>query len=46
MAMKRTQIYLPKEIHEWLQKEAARKGTSMAELIRQIIEEKTERKPK
>ena len=35
--MRRTQIYLPKEMHYELSRLAAQKGLSMAELIRKIL---------
>jgi len=44
--MERTTISLPPELHKRLRIMAAERGTSMANLIREAIEEKTaERKP-
>lgn len=42
--MKRTTIFLPDELHERLRREAFRKKTSMAELIRSRLNGKPEGK--
>lgn len=39
-AMVRTQVYLSRGEHEFLQGEASRRGTSMASLIRAFVDEK------
>ncbi|MGB9663274.1 MAG: CopG family transcriptional regulator [Moorellaceae bacterium] len=44
--MQRTQIYLHPEQHQALLNEAAQKGVSLAELVRQIVEEHLERRVK
>lgn len=44
--MQRTQIYLRPEQHRALLEEAAEKGISLAELVRQIVEEHLQRRTK
>lgn len=44
--MQRTQIYLHPEQHRALLNEAAKKGVSLAELIRQIVAEHLKRQAK
>ena len=39
MALKRTQIYLEPEQHRSLKREARERGISLAELLRQIVED-------
>ncbi|WP_366018261.1 CopG family transcriptional regulator [Thermanaeromonas sp.] len=46
MWVQRTQIYLHPEQHRALLKEAAQKGISLTELIRQIVTEHLERQGK
>lgn len=38
-SMKKTMMYLPEELHRYLQGEAARAGSSMAEVAREAIAE-------
>ena len=44
--MQRTQIYLRPEQHRALLEEATEKGISLAELVRQIVEEHLQRRTK
>lgn len=37
--MKKTMIYLPDDVHRYLTREAAERGTSMAELVREAVAE-------
>jgi len=46
MLVNRTQIYLPPEQHQALRQEAARRGISLAGLIREIIAEHLEKNKK
>lgn len=46
MLMQRTQIYLYPEQHRALLNEAAKRGISLAELVRQIVEEHLNRQAK
>lgn len=39
LPMKKTMMYLPDELHRYLQEEAARSGSSMAEVAREAIAE-------
>ena len=45
MAFKRTQIYLEPEQHRLLKREAAAKGVSLAELLRQLAKEHLHTEP-
>ena len=45
MAFKRTQIYLEPEQHRLLKREAAAKGVSLAELLRQLAKEHLHKEP-
>ena len=37
--MKKTMVYLPEDMHRFLTEEAERRGTSMAELVREAVAE-------
>ena len=45
MSLKRTQIYLEPEQHRLLKREAAAKGVSLAELLRQLAKEHLHKEP-
>lgn len=45
MSLKRTQIYLEPEQHKLLKREAAAKGISLAELLRQLAKEHLHKEP-
>jgi len=45
VSLKRTQIYLEPEQHRLLKREAAAKGVSLAELLRQLAKEHLHKEP-
>jgi hypothetical protein len=45
MTLKRTQVYLEEEQHRLLKREAAAKGVSLAELLRQLASEHLHKAP-
>ncbi|MEW5825433.1 MAG: CopG family transcriptional regulator [Candidatus Bipolaricaulota bacterium] len=46
MTLKRTQIYLEPEQHRLLKREAAEKGVSLAELVRQLASDHLHKEPR
>ncbi len=46
MSLKRTQIYLEREQHQLLKREAAAKGVSLAELLRQLAKDHLYKAPR